>query len=391
MRFVPQVTSSEMTTLAQYHADALQSSLEVGDETQAGTGFAEIQDLSAPRVRQLVKCLLELAEAEVFPIQDHDDGHQHVCSNNDKLLRALFFSLAPSQQASIDYTDGFCSYTLHRSRTFLVSLKTPKATCAPVCWNSLGPLTFQVVEGTIIRHLRLYASPGFLTMMEVTCRGEYKSMHQLGTCIFGSLGLLAEFFAVSNRQGFGKGNIKSLTACKSYLGTIIKLLLLLECRLEVPITEQACKDEHQISRAAAERFQGALFSLRAINEFLDGDRCGQNSLPVFRSMAYLGKRALLVSSRISVTVHNTHGHLRLWTHTPIMVKGLEAKISELAKVPCNLYLGCHNPQCMTLHGGTEAAMKTLLCAGCRRVRFCSRECQGVSFTAHKVSCQLGLM
>lgn len=43
--------------------------------------------------------------------------------------------------------------------------------------------------------------------------------------------------------------------------------------------------------------------------------------------------------------------------------------------------GCANLGCTSLAGVSEAAMPTLLCSGCRRVRYCCSECQRVGWVA----------
>lgn len=50
--------------------------------------------------------------------------------------------------------------------------------------------------------------------------------------------------------------------------------------------------------------------------------------------------------------------------------------------------GCSNWSCTNLAGFSEAALSTLLCSGCRRVRYCSIECQSAAWVQgeHKSVC-----
>lgn len=50
--------------------------------------------------------------------------------------------------------------------------------------------------------------------------------------------------------------------------------------------------------------------------------------------------------------------------------------------------GCCNMGCVNMSGLTEAALKTLLCSGCRRARYCSVECQRAAWQCHRSVCQL---
>lgn len=42
--------------------------------------------------------------------------------------------------------------------------------------------------------------------------------------------------------------------------------------------------------------------------------------------------------------------------------------------------GCANPSCKNICGVSEASLPTLLCSGCRRVRYCSVKCQRIAWT-----------
>lgn len=54
-----------------------------------------------------------------------------------------------------------------------------------------------------------------------------------------------------------------------------------------------------------------------------------------------------------------------------------------------LLSGCSHLGCKNMWGRSEAALPTLLCGGCRKVRYCSMECQRAAwlFCGHKVTCK----
>lgn len=75
----------------------------------------------------------------------------------------------------------------------------------------------------------------------------------------------------------------------------------------------------------------------------------------------------------------------------------EARIEELQlrarqdvrqqEATCHVeHFGCHHPRCRTLEGASEAMMKTRLCGRCRRVRYCSKDCQRDHFKVHYDTC-----
>lgn len=66
--------------------------------------------------------------------------------------------------------------------------------------------------------------------------------------------------------------------------------------------------------------------------------------------------------------------------------GKESRAGRLGKA--GKTYTCTNPGCVSLAGCSEGAMKTLLCSGCRRVRYCSRACQCADFKAHGPGCFL---
>ncbi|MEW5314939.1 MAG: hypothetical protein WDW38_006398 [Sanguina aurantia] len=64
----------------------------------------------------------------------------------------------------------------------------------------------------------------------------------------------------------------------------------------------------------------------------------------------------------------------------------KARVSELegkTRMPLG---GCHNPVCLSLEGVTEHMMATRPCGGCRRVRYCSRQCQVQDRAGHAGGC-----
>lgn len=54
---------------------------------------------------------------------------------------------------------------------------------------------------------------------------------------------------------------------------------------------------------------------------------------------------------------------------------------SLSHLQGRLLPGCCHPGCTNLSGGSEVAIKTLLCSGCRRSRYCSLGCQKVAWLA----------
>lgn len=374
---------------------------------------------TAQKVFKLIECLLRLAEAgvEVNVGTDSEQGQEHghgarTCA--DGMLHALYLSLDTSLLETSDVDSCFVGYALHRALGHLRSLRpgftvrSPEQPASVVRWEILGSLMFKIVDYRLEREDtmnesrlgRLHLSPGFLALMELVCRnlfqerepsfgGEYAD--KLVTSIAGSLFLVGTVLGTTHELGHGRGRARKttifssrlFTVCTSYLGTILKLFLLLERHLG-PLGST-------VSLLVVERMVESTRCLVALNCFIVGvigdNQPGDRCVPVFTTMEFLVKKSLIVLHRLrgipAVTANQRATSVGVsWPYSPVMASKWASRITELAQVSAHGFLGCHYPNCMTMLGSSENAMKTLLCSGCRRVRYCSSECQRADRTEH---------
>lgn len=369
---------------------------------EAASLEAEVCSDTAPKVFKLIERLLRLAEAgKEVPEQGHGDG---TCA--DGMLHALYLSLDTSLRETSDVDSCFVGYALHRALGHLRSLRPGFAVCSPeqppsvVRWDILGSLLFEIVEYRLEREDtmdksrlgRLHLSPGVLALMEMVCRNHFQEREpsfggeyadKLVTSIAGSLFLVGTVLGKTHELGHGRGRGRGarnrtifspwlFKVCTSYLGTILKLLLLLERHLG-PVGST-------VSLLVVERMVESTRCLVALNCFIVG-------VPAFTTMEFLVKKALIVSHRlrgipaVTANQHTTSVGVS-WPHSPVIASKWASRITKLAQESAHGFLGCHNPNCMTMLASSENAMKTLLCSGCRRVRYCSSECQRADFAEH---------
>lgn len=390
---------------------------------------------TAAGILKLTQVLLRLAEieAETESLEQNDAG------SVDKMLHDLYVSAAPELKGTSDFARSFIAYTLIRTRNHLEYLaattpvsasdtdtgEQPSGNASRVRWDILCPLMFHVLNSCLVTEIvtpssfigRLYQSPGLLTVMEVVSRAgtlQRQSVIQLASTIAGSLFLVGWVLGQRHiRMQIHKGcacvpflaskdaDETILHVCISYLGTILKLQRRLKGLLLLPA------ENSSLSRMAVSRLQEGMTELVILKsipwdaDVVDGDgrrggveSCGSgngNDRPsaatstTIRGLvgkAMLEQTSLLQLSCVMALLTEDETR-RLSSGVKIEEDSRDGGIGDVWKTDA-----CTNPGCVSLAGYSEGAMKTLLCSGCRRARYCSRACQCADFKAHGPGCSL---
>ena len=80
-------------------------------------------------------------------------------------------------------------------------------------------------------------------------------------------------------------------------------------------------------------------------------------------------------------------HPSLWNETELLQPLLEdlLELLQVLMLEVPLPIGCSNPRCTSLQGGSEAAAMKM-CSDCKVVGYCDRACQVAHWKAHKGVC-----
>ncbi|MEW5304947.1 MAG: hypothetical protein WDW36_007520 [Sanguina aurantia] len=155
---------------------------------------------------------------------------------------------------------------------------------------------------------------------------------------------------------------------------------------------------------SSDRIDAAMKGLRMLQGFTERSSSAtskvlQLSIALNRAQLQLSIWRRDLASRVGLPpslnkeLHVEKIHLSILSQQHFLQRGAESssKIAECTTEECCLRFmeqcmmerkedfwtqpGCHNATCSNLAGVSEAALPTLLCGGCRRVRYCGVECQ----------------
>lgn len=280
-----------------------------------------------------------------------------------------------------------------------------------VCWASLDQLMTHAIETSRVMNLvtcgspldLLYLSPGFLTALEMMLRRSVvtslrltQQQQQRGQCRRWSNVVLQIGGALSCSTGIIMWKIThprqcthtvketaeeeavSCRACLSLLGTTLKFQRFLQ---------EMLKDRKLVSGKLIAMLRDGMSNLMEIDsvgwEFRETDA----TVELFVTQALVAAHGLLRLVGLPGAAGLSASKKGRW-EARIEQLQLQARqdLRQQEATDHVEHFGCHHPRCRTLEGASEAMMRTSLCGRCRRVRYCSKDCQRHHLKVHYDKC-----
>lgn len=339
----------------------------------------------------------------------------------DKIMSRMYMPILVAADprtkrgTTVEVVHGILRYGLSRTRKFISHREGNEGEARPrILWEGISQAMLHAVNNSrnmdLVRPAsplgRLYATSGFITMMEVMTRS---AIHELDLSedrhyveAGGDELLLAWFLCVSlflmswvlrNGQPF-PGTNAARESSLSFFGTILKLQRLLEKSLPTRVMGTASDPK---SQRTLDLMHDGLHTLMSIPLSLaQRSRTRTKTTKTDARLELRSLQALVGQLGILETLNATPQGDHKYTSHPNTTAIFsfarrsapmwKARIEEITSAPtsCDDFLGCHNPRCMRLERLTESVVMvhSRLCSGCRKVRYCSRECQREDFAAH---------
>lgn len=368
--------------------------------------------------------LLRSVTIPSVPMHPHEQGHG-TC--HDLMLFQLYFASPEVPRDSVSFLRCFMTYTLVRVHDHLKGLRQDTVADSGVRWDLLGRVMLNAIEASVqLGFVRpgselgvLYASPGFVSAMEMICRA---GSHVGSTCIdilplaktlAGSAYLIC--WAVKQARAPERARTKarvpaaakaraerararSDTVSLSYLRTILKLLRMLDAPGAIQThlgTQQKANMLHDAVQTLLVNYQ---FMGAQTHTHISDIRDPFDTRSVVQRQTALNielevTRAIVAGHRFAnaagVKSHSNSDFDPLRWQPAYSTDGRsqwETRMVELTTQSLSPPISCYNPLCTSLQGFSERGMKTMLCSCCRQARYCSRACQQEDHALHIEPC-----
>lgn len=365
-------------------------------------------------VRQIARMLLRFAETSSAeaPPNEFGDSLSQSCDRTMSRLYHRFVAHDTDSALQTEFVHSVLRYGLVRISNHLNRQRLRprneqgqghEMVPGPlIVWDILGDLMFHAVNtserlGLVTgrSHLGvLFATPGFLMMMEVisryasvsvttsSCRSDTASRAPERV----SLSLDLVFWALNASRVLAERRPKESVparcglvdaACISYLGTVLKLQRLMDGSLSHTET-----DTRMLRRCVQTLLVNySLFSVTEQGKETGtsmGTGTGARSPAEDIELRIL--QLLIAGSRLANRA-NDRGDCSdpdfdptRWELASGGPSRWESRAAELGSRAVAEQLGCGNPACVTLKGATESSMRVERYRGCRGMRYCSPAC-----------------